>query len=78
MQVRGGGAETDGGLRVVGRGCSGVFMLRGGGRYEGDWRDGKITGRGLRTFASGNRYEGNFINNQRHGHGIYTWSNKDR
>ncbi len=55
-----------------------VFMLRGGGRYEGDWVDNKMTGRGLHTIASGNRYEGDYLNDKRHGRGIYTFANKNR
>ena len=31
------------------------FMLRGGGRYEGDWRDGSRHGRGIATYADGAR-----------------------
>jgi hypothetical protein len=31
------------------------FMLRGGGRYEGDWRDDDRTGRGIYTWANGDR-----------------------
>ncbi len=69
---------TDGGLRVVGRGCFWVFMLRGGGRYEGEWVDNKMTGRGIFTWASGNRYEGYFLNDNRHGRGTFTFANKNR
>lgn len=29
-----------------------------GTRIEGEWRDGKLHGRGVATFADGNRYEG--------------------
>ena len=64
---------TDGGLWVLGRGSFGVFMLRGGGRYEGDFIDGKRTGRGIFTWPDGRRYEGDFIDDKRHGHGIFTW-----
>jgi hypothetical protein len=78
MQVSGGGAVTDGGLRVVGRGCFGVFMLRGGVRYEGDLVDNKMTGRGIYSWANGRRYEGDFIDGKRHGRGIFTFANKDR
>jgi hypothetical protein len=53
-------------------------MLRGGGRYEGDWRDGKRTGRGIYTWADGRSYEGDFIDGNMTGRGIYTWANKDR
>jgi hypothetical protein len=54
------------------------FMLRGGGRYEGDWRDGKQTGRGIYTVPNGNRFEGDYLDDKRHGPGIMTYANKDR
>jgi hypothetical protein len=46
---------TDGGLRVLGRGSIGVFMLRGGGRYEGDFIDNKRTGHGIFNLANKDR-----------------------
>jgi hypothetical protein len=52
MRVRGGGAVTDGVCGCLGGGLMG-FMLRGGGRYEGDLRNGKLHGRGIYTFANG-------------------------
>ena len=76
--MSGGGAVTDGGLRVVGRGCFGDFMLRGGVRYEGDLVDNKMTGRGIYSWANGRMYEGDFIDGKRHGRGIFTFANKDR
>ncbi len=54
------------------------FMLRGGGRYEGDWRGDNMTGRGIKTWADGKRYEGDYIDDKLHGHGIYTWANRSR
>ncbi len=55
MRVRGGGAVTDGGLRVLGRGSFGVLCWRGGGRYEGEYRDGQKNGRGIYTYPDGAR-----------------------
>ncbi len=52
--------------------------MRGGGRYEGDYIDGKRTGRGIYTWADGRRYEGDFNNGNMHGRGICTFANKDR
>ncbi len=46
---------TDGGLRVLGRGSVGFFLLRGGGRYEGAWRDDERHGPGIMTYSSGSR-----------------------
>ena len=53
-------------------------MLRGGGRYEGDYRDDKRTGRDIYTWTDGNCYEGDYLNGNRHGQGIYTWTDGDR
>ncbi|GAG86120.1 unnamed protein product, partial [marine sediment metagenome] len=49
-----------------------------GDRYEGEYRDGKFTGRGVYTWANGNRYEGEFKNNDQHGRGVFSWANGDR
>jgi hypothetical protein len=51
MRVHGGGAVADGGLRVLGRGLLGFHRSR----YEGDFRDGKIHGRGIKTWPDGAR-----------------------
>ena len=29
-----------------------------GQRYEGDWKEGKRTGKGIKTWSNGDRYEG--------------------
>lgn len=49
-----------------------------GGRYEGEYRDGVINGRGVYTFASGNRYDGEWRDGKRTGRGIFTWTNGNR
>jgi hypothetical protein len=54
MRERGSGAVTGGGLRVLGRGSFGV-LLRGGGRYEGNFRDDRKHGRGIYTYANKDR-----------------------
>ena len=36
----------------------GVFTDAKGNRYEGEWRDGTMSGHGVATYASGTRYEG--------------------
>lgn len=40
--------------------------------YEGDWEEGKMTGKGLIIWPSGARYEGEFSGNYLHGHGTFT------
>lgn len=38
-------------------------------KYEGDFVDGKRTGKGTFTWASGNKYEGDFVDGKFHGKG---------
>jgi len=40
-----------------------------GNRYEGDFVDGKRTGKGTFTWANGNKYEGDFVDGKFHGKG---------
>ena len=54
---------------------SGVAHGRGvltanGDRYEGEFVDGKQTGRGVAIFHDGGRYEGDFIDGKRSGRGV--------
>ena len=46
--------------------------------YEGDYRDGKLHGRGVYSWADGGRYEGEWRNGNRHGRGTFTWADGDR
>lgn len=48
------------------------------GQTEGDYRAGKIEGRGVSVSANGNRYEGDWRDGKRHGRGILTGANGDR
>lgn len=40
--------------------------------YEGDWLDGKMTGKGVMIWPSGTKYEGEFFENYRRGYGTLT------
>ncbi|MBT4888105.1 MAG: hypothetical protein HON65_00940 [Rhodospirillales bacterium] len=42
-----------------------------GGRYEGDFLDGKANGWGIRYFTNGNRYEGEYNDGKFHGKGTH-------
>ena len=42
-------------------------------RYEGEWVDDAMQGRGTFQYASGAKYEGEFLGNGYHGHGIFTF-----
>ena len=49
--------------------CEGSFTYGDGGKYVGEWWDGKRNGQGTLT-ANGVKYVGEFRNDRRHGQGI--------
>ena len=64
--------------RATGRG---VLEWRAGdkvGRYEGEMRDGKRTGRGISVSSDGNRYEGDFRDGKFDGRGVATSASGNR
>ena len=40
-------------------------------KFEGDFKLGKIEGKGTKFFANGNRYIGMWVNDQMHGSGVW-------
>lgn len=47
-------------------------------RYEGEYRDGHINGKGTHVSANGNRYEGEYRDDQFNGKGTYVWASGSR
>lgn len=47
-------------------------------RYEGEYRDGKQSGRGVYTWPDGDRYEGEWRDDKASGRGVETSANGDR
>jgi hypothetical protein len=47
-------------------------------RDEGEFRDGKMTGHGVRSFPGGSRYEGEWRDSQPNGRGVYGWASGNR
>ncbi len=43
-----------------------------GGKYEGEFKDGKKHGQGALTFPDGRRFEGEFKDGKKHGQGALT------
>ncbi len=49
-----------------------------GERDEGEFKDGKQHGRGVRVFSNGARYEGDFKDGKREGHGVEVYADGSR
>jgi hypothetical protein len=47
-------------------------------RYEGEYRDGKASGRGTYVYTNGDRYEGEWRDNKLNGRGTYTYATGGR
>lgn len=47
---------------------------RNGNRYEGDFTQGRLNGKGNYSYRNGNSYTGDFVNDQFHGRGIYIYN----
>ncbi|KAJ7345459.1 hypothetical protein JRQ81_001409 [Phrynocephalus forsythii] len=45
-------------------------ILKKSDRYVGYWKEGKMCGQGIYSYATGEVYEGSFQDNMRHGHGL--------
>ena len=45
------------------------LTLSYGQKYEGDFKDGQITGTGILNYKDGSRYEGQFFEGKKHGWG---------
>ena len=41
--------------------------------YQGDFVDGKSTGKGIYTWANGDKYKGDWVNGNRTGKGSFNW-----
>jgi hypothetical protein len=46
-----------------------------GSKYEGEFNDGNINGKGIMTYADQSKYEGEWNNNRRVGKGTMTYAN---
>ncbi|MCQ2818644.1 MAG: hypothetical protein MJ252_15365 [archaeon] len=44
-------------------------------RYEGDWKEDKMTGNGIYYYSNGEIYEGEWLNDMQHGKGTYKFAN---
>jgi hypothetical protein len=55
--------------------CLGTYEFEDGGKYEGEFKNGKPHGNGTWTFASGDRYDGGYKEGLHHGRGTLTSAN---
>ena len=50
----------------------GVYTYRDGGKYDGDFVDGKMHGNGVFTWPDGEKYDGDYVDDKMHGKGVFT------
>ena len=55
-----------------------IFIPNEGDKYEGDWKDGMLHGKGTYTWAVGHKYVGEWKNGKMHGKGTYTLPNGEK
>jgi hypothetical protein len=53
--------------------AEGKGVAKGTASYEGDFKAGRKSGHGVKTWANGDRYEGDFVDDRKEGYGAYTW-----
>lgn len=52
-----------------------MYIDKNSNRYEGQWRNDRAEGYGVKVFAKGDRHEGYYSNDKRNGFGTYYWAN---
>ena len=55
----------------------GKIFFKNGNKYEGNFDDDKINGKGIFYYNNGNKYNGNFKNGKFNGNGIFSYYNGD-
>ncbi len=55
----------------------GVYIYDNG-KYEGDWKNGNQTGKGVLIWSDGDKYEGDFVDGNQMGKGVYIWASGNK
>jgi hypothetical protein len=78
-EIGGNGLFVYDGLWMNGQknGPHGKFTVKGAHQVTGDFREGEITGFGVKTWSDGRRYEGDWLNGEMNGKGHWISSNGD-
>lgn len=56
----------------------GTYFYLDGGRYEGDWVDDRIHGKGKSVYSNGNVYDGEWTDGRINGYGTLTYADGDK
>jgi len=64
------------GVKQTQSGNASTLILRDGTRYTGEFRDGEITGQGVKSWPDGRAYEGEFTEGEMHGFGTLVYNVK--
>lgn len=57
---------------------TGFFTLGKDEKYDGEWKDGKINGHGIYTWADGRVYDGMWKDGKCNGRGVQTWASGEK
>ena len=58
--------------------CFGSYTWTDGAKYLGEYRNGKMHGKGTYTFKDGRKYVGRWKNDVKFGRGTFTWPDGDK
>ncbi|AVK75186.1 Morn repeat domain containing protein [Pandoravirus quercus] len=53
---------------------AGAYIWPDGQRYDGEFTDGRLHGRGSCTYVDGSHYDGEWVRGEKHGHGVMTYA----